>query len=414
MYIGDIEITDFRCFSKAKISLLHSGRNFKALDMPRPRAPNVNIVLGDNGKGKTALLMAIGLSCLGPAIGSSGIYPFYFVRRPPGENSKNPPVVASISATFSPHEQDRMPLDDMLSSRVEITRRGDLEEMSWGLQNEKYWHPIFLEESEAFFFVGYGAGRRVERRERTDIGSRKTSSFIRAQRIMSLFEDDFPLVPLDSWLPQLSSSDRDRYLEVIGLINRSLRKTNVEILEKSNKKTEMAYLSRGRKVPFRALSDGFRAYLGWIGDLLYHLHIASRRGLQLVRNRGIVMVDEIDLHLHPKWQMSAVTDIAKELPCLQFIVTSHSPLVVGSLQWMNMIVMRNARDYSTSPRRIPHAIHGLDADQVLLTEFFGLRSTRAKSKERRLKSLSIRARTGDQRAAEELLEEMSSGTEESE
>jgi hypothetical protein len=66
------------------------------------------------------------------------------------------------------------------------------------------------------------------------------------------------------------------------------------------------------------------------------------------------------------------------------------------------------------PRRIPHAVHGLDADQVLLTKFFGLPSTRVSSKEKKLKSLSALARSGDQDAAEELLFEMSRGTEESE
>ena len=125
------------------------------------------------------------------------------------------------------------------------------------------------------------------------------------------------------------------------------------------------------------------------------------------------MVDEIDLHLHPKWQMTVLPILAKELPNLQFIITSHSPLLVGSLEWMNIIVMQPAERESSIPRRIPAAVHGLDADQVLLTEFFGMETTRAKGKDRQLKELTVKARTGDLKAAKKLMEQMSRGLEKS-
>jgi predicted ATP-binding protein involved in virulence len=167
----------------------------------------------------------------------------------------------------------------------------------------------------------------------------------------------------------------------------------------------------GLKVPFPALSDGYRAFLGWIGDLLYHVSMTAPSGKMLRENKGIVMVDEIDLHLHPKWQMTVLQTLARELPNIQFIVTSHSPLIVGSLEWMNIIVMKPGAKQSSKAERIEWAVHGLDADQVLITEFFGMDSTRAPGKKKQLKELSLKARTGDTEAAKELLEQMSKGVE---
>jgi hypothetical protein len=167
----------------------------------------------------------------------------------------------------------------------------------------------------------------------------------------------------------------------------------------------------GLKLPFPALSDGYRAYLGWLGDLLYHVVTTCPPGKKLIDNQGIVMVDEIDLHLHPKWQITVLQILAKELPNLQFVVTSHSPLIVGSLEWMNIIVMEPAGATASIPKRLQAPVHGLDADQVLLTDFFRLESTRASDRQRRLKRLTVEARKGGLEAAKTLMEEMSSGAE---
>jgi hypothetical protein len=134
---------------------------------------------------------------------------------------------------------------------------------------------------------------------------------------------------------------------------------------------------------------------------------------KLKNNRGIVMVEEIDLHIHPKWQMNILPTLAKALPNIQFIVTSHSPLVAGSLEWMNIIQMAPGTKQSSKPRRIEQSIHGLDADQILLTDFFGMTSTRAPAKETQIQRLTEKARGGDVAAAKELLEALSKGMDES-
>jgi predicted ATP-dependent endonuclease of OLD family len=123
----------------------------------------------------------------------------------------------------------------------------------------------------------------------------------------------------------------------------------------------------------------------------------------------MVLVDEIDLHLHPKWQMAVVSTIAKVLPKIQFILTSHSPLVTGNLQWMNIVHLATGSNMTTRARRLDENVYGLDADQVLLSDYFGLTTTRATLKQKRITNLTRKARSGDREAAKQLLKELTKG-----
>jgi predicted ATP-binding protein involved in virulence len=83
----------------------------------------------------------------------------------------------------------------------------------------------------------------------------------------------------------------------------------------------------------RDLSDGIRGMIALVGDIAYratrlnpHLQFSAAR-----ESPGIILIDEIDLHLHPEWQQGVVNDLAKTFPNMQFIVTTHSPDVVSSV-----------------------------------------------------------------------------------
>ena len=409
MYIDSIKLTNFRTFRESEISFIHPDVRFSKGDIPKPLLPNVNLLLGNNGFGKTTLLKAIALAALGPAVGDSGIFPYRLIRREPITNRLAQPSEAIIEANFTPAEQDDTNID-RVESRITVTRRGDLESMRWTHPDDKPWHPIFSSSSDAFFFVGYGATRRVEKADRVDVGSRKYSAFVRAQRIQSLFEESYSLIPLNSWLPDLRQGNPGRFKQVANLINKLVGHGHYTFTGEMEDR-EYIFDRNGLKVPFPALSDGYRAFLGWVGDLLYHICETCPSGKKLVENKGIVIVDEIDLHLHPQWQLTVLNTLSTVLPNIQFIVTSHSPLIVGSLEWMNIIAMMPGENESSKAERIKWAVHGLDADQVLLTDFFGLDSTRAPGKKRVLKDLTVKAREGDTEAAKQLLEEMSRGAE---
>jgi AAA domain, putative AbiEii toxin, Type IV TA system/AAA domain len=410
MYIDHIQLENFRTFRRMPkpIPFVHPDQDFAALGFPRPKLANINLLLGNNGFGKTTMLKGIALAALGPAVGKSGIYPYRLVRREVSKLPKESGMLkpAMIKAEFTAHPQDDCP--PKLESHIEVVPEEDIESLEWKHIEQKAWHPVFSSSSDALFLVGYGATRRVEKPNRSE---RSGSSAARAKRVMSLFEEDYALRPLNTWLPAMHSSNKGRFTQVVHLINRLMGKGHYVFEGEQDKEGEYVFDRGGMKLPFPALSDGYRAYLGWIGDLLFHVCATCPSGKKLVENKGIVLVDEIDLHLHPKWQLTVLPTLAEHLPNIQFVVTSHSPLIVGSLEWMNIIVMTSGPKQSSVPQRIESAVNGLDADQVLLTEFFGMESTRAPGKKRRLKELSLQARQGDTEAAKQILQEMSSGME---
>lgn len=400
MYIHTLSLCDFRTFSNARMAFCFRGRD----DALHPRLQNVNLLLGDNGTGKTSVLRAIALAGLGPIVRDSGISPYSMVRKTKSEFAGK----AKISAAFVPHPQDKMRAP-MFFSQIDVIRRGDVERFEYATVDAPEWEAIYESGNDAYFMVGYGATRRVERPENFDIGARSKSRLPRAQRVQGLFEDSYSLIPLGSWLPAYESRNKGRYMQVVHLLNRVLAKSDYRFTGEQDG-GDYLFEGRGAKIPFQALSDGYRALIGWVADLLYHVCVSCPNGKKLVDNHGIAMVDEVDLHLHPAWQMRIVESLARALPNIQFIFTSHSPLVAGSLEWMNVIVMRAKRGAIVA-ERLEQSIHGLDADQLLLTGLFGLKSTRAGQKNRRLAQLSLAARQGDGKAALDLLREMSKGGE---
>ncbi len=87
-------------------------------------------------------------------------------------------------------------------------------------------------------------------------------------------------------------------------------------------------------VPFNSLSDGYRNMVGMVADIAHRAaRLNPHHGADAaIKTKGIVLIDEIDLHLHPKWQRRVVMDLKKAFPGLQFIASTHSPFILQSLE----------------------------------------------------------------------------------
>ena len=87
------------------------------------------------------------------------------------------------------------------------------------------------------------------------------------------------------------------------------------------------------RLPFRLLSDGQRALLGLMCDMAYRCAVLNPHlGEDAVRETpGVVLIDELDLHLHPRWQKTVVDDLREAFPRVQFVATTHSPFIIQGL-----------------------------------------------------------------------------------
>lgn len=81
------------------------------------------------------------------------------------------------------------------------------------------------------------------------------------------------------------------------------------------------------EVPLDDLSDGYQNVAVWVGDLLYRITSTFGDYKSPLKARGVLLIDEIDLHLHTKWQRSLLSFLKNKLPNFQLIVTTHSPMV---------------------------------------------------------------------------------------
>ena len=94
-------------------------------------------------------------------------------------------------------------------------------------------------------------------------------------------------------------------------------------------------------LPFGQLSDGQRTQLALVADLALRSVMLNPQfgGDAPTRTPGIVLIDELDLHLHPFWQRRVVQNLTSAFPALQFIATTHSPFIVQSLGPNQLIVL---------------------------------------------------------------------------
>jgi predicted ATP-binding protein involved in virulence len=148
---------------------------------------------------------------------------------------------------------------------------------------------------------------------------------------------------------------------------------------------------------FENLSDGQRAVVGLVADIARRMCLLNPQLGQDVTTKtpGVVLIDELDMHLHPKWQRIITKGLQAAFPTLQFIVASHSPQVLGELQPDQIILLRP--DGTSHPQ----VSYGLDSSQVL-EEIMGA-TARSPEVERSLSQLFATLERNDLESAREQL-----------
>jgi hypothetical protein len=92
-------------------------------------------------------------------------------------------------------------------------------------------------------------------------------------------------------------------------------------------------------LPARWLSHGYQSSLAWIADLIGQIVLEVGRSLEPARMEGLVLIDEIDLYLHPKWQVGLIQALRTTLPRMQFIATTHSPILLSAFRREEVVIL---------------------------------------------------------------------------
>ena len=210
--------------------------------------------------------------------------------------------------------------------------------------------------------LAYGATRLLPR------GAAVTLTREGLARAHNLFNPFAPLRDADEWLSSLRKAKFDNVadglkdLMLLGDDDRFFRTKKGEI--KAHVLDRDTYLSD--------LSDGYQTVLALAIDIM---SIMQERWELMEIAEGIVLIDELDAHLHPRWKMQIVKRLRRTFPRVQFIVTTHDPLCLRGFNQGEIVVMRrDGENRIVALTDLPDP-NALRIEQILTSEYFGLYST---------------------------------------
>lgn len=132
----------------------------------------------------------------------------------------------------------------------------------------------------------------------------------------------------------------------------------------------------GSTIPFSSFSLGYKNVISWTVDLAWRLFNQYPESGNPLSEPAIVLIDEIDQHLHPLWQNEIINNLTNAFPNIQFIATAHSPLMVQAAIKGNYAVLQFDPDTGVKIINEPKGVDGWRVDQILTSEFFNLKSSR--------------------------------------
>ncbi|MEH2071941.1 MAG: AAA family ATPase [Nostoc sp.] len=155
---------------------------------------------------------------------------------------------------------------------------------------------------------------------------------------------------------------RDKQLEAVRQSISSL------IPEFSNLRVQrsplrMTVRKQGEELIINQLSDGEKCLLAMVGDLARRLAIANPGLTEPLEGEGVVLIDEIELHLHPKWQREIIPALTRTFPNCQFIVTTHSPQVISQVKPEGIYILEKTDEGVIAKK--PESSFGRDSNRIL-------------------------------------------------
>ncbi len=375
-----LRLRNIKCFEELDLDLTNADGTARAC----------TALVGDNATGKTTILQAIALGILGPTGANqvAGPRALRYLRR----GKKYGTIELELSFLEHPKKNMREATPLHVGLGIRATEEGFLspskDELSREMRNRAD-HLDALRRRVGYQWglcCGYGAFRGIADTEQgasedTSIAIERVQSLF--QRFGTLIDQDILLrIWQDSQLASLSGTRgripmkiRDRILEKLTLLVPGLE------VVRSGKKAHLQDRHGGIVDPTE-LSDGCNSMLALIGHLVRHSLEVYGCAEDPFKARGVVLIDEVDLHIHPAWQRRALPQIQEAFPELQFIVTTHSPLVVSGVADGRVTVLEKDDKGSIAAYSDAPSVLGWRVDQVLTGRLFDLSSAYGDDTER--------------------------------
>jgi predicted ATPase len=379
MWVEELILDNIKCFDKISIRFGETKKPYQWITL-----------LGENGTGKSTVLSALALLMAGPE-GAKQLAP-----RPedwPKDETRTGKMTLRLHQgpndpgsygggkkkerkvfqyTFHVTGSTKITLNNKAYTEPAIIEDKNSRALPWLREN------ALLPKGKGWFGAGYGAFRRLTRESKIVVPSLQDP--LRYTNFYSQFKEDQPLEAFQTWMVYLDykiSKTKDALAQKqkewgIDAINALLPEGNK--FDSIDEKGNIIFDVFGSKVSTVALSDGFRSILALTVDLIWRLIEAFPESEDPLKEQGVVLIDELDIHLHPTWQRTIAGLLRKTFPSIQFIMATHSPLVVAGAG-LDALTYRFVREGSRTNVELVQNIQAKNVDDILKSDAFGLVST---------------------------------------
>lgn len=370
VYLLDLTLRNVRCFGPEEQTLRLSDAD--------GRPAQWTVILGDNGVGKSTLLQC--LVALEPRR--------HYYRL----NLKWPEERPLVELPVNPGDWWRIYRDPSHSGKTSIHGRAAiLENLKPDSKLQDILEIVVPTSSDTVSPIrsfGDNEDSRLQEMRCCSYGATRRMGSAALGRTIedpaaSLFMDDVTLIDAEEWLlvedyAKRRTGARLRFERVQKVLLDLL--PDVEDLRIVEAKSNRPQPAIEVKTPYgwvaiNDLSLGYRTMIAWTVDLASRLFELYSDSSNPLAEPAVVLVDEVDLHLHPKWQRELRSHLTTRFPNAQFVVTAHSPLVVQASQNENIVVLRREGDHVVIDNDV-ETVRGWRVDQVLTSDLFGLKTAR--------------------------------------
>ncbi|MEI6140657.1 MAG: AAA family ATPase [Mariniphaga sp.] len=330
MYINKVSIRDIKSIS-----------NF---EMEFDKPAGWHVLIGDNGAGKSSIVRSIALALIGPTDAQALRLPLItWIQK--GKDNAEVSLMIGRNQTHDGYSGQKRPLMKPFEASVKISKEkssgfeiGKIEKNGKGGVNpfEYIWSG-----KGGWFSSAFGPFRRFTGGDKE--WSKVYYSNPKAAAHLSVFGEDVALTESLDWLSQMKFQSFEQNPEATNTLEALKRFINEGgLLPHNSKLVDVSSAGvffkdgNGFDIDVTQLSDGFRSLLSLIFELIRQLvktygeHEVFKevtKGIMIIGLPGIVLIDEIDAHLHPTWQTRVGQWFTSFFPNIQFIVTTHSPLI---------------------------------------------------------------------------------------
>lgn len=305
--------------------------------------PGFNLLIGDNGKGKTSILEAASVALGGFLAGIDDISAKHFVKseirissRLMGEGSFDiryeTPVMVSCVAEVEGEEYEWT----RRKKSVSAASRGTVEPRTICTVANK----MARDADGQLPVLSYQSAARTWMQKREQTENVFDSDFRRTAGYKNCLDEASDQKMLLNWCAKMEQvswqkkkpiAEYEAVKNALSVFMGAMNGSDRPQIVFDRRSMELSYIEGENVLPVRCLSAGYQAVIRMVLDIAYRMAVLNPNLYEkAAETNGVVLIDELDMHLHPKWQWNVIDALQKTFPNVQFIAATHSPILIAA------------------------------------------------------------------------------------